>query len=349
MTERMVAVRKARSEPGFVLENIPIPKIAPDEVLVSVEAASVCGTDLSIWNWKGWSSRRVRPPLTVGHEMAGTVVGVGKDVRNVSLDDYISAESHVTCGVCKPCQTGQAHTCARTNILGVDRDGVFAEYAAIPEKVVWRNDRNKMPPEIATMQEPFGNAVFAVMEYDLRGAVVAVLGCGPIGLFSIGVARASGASIILATDLNESRLSMAQTMGADKVFNPARSGGGTAAWLREVTGGEGPDVVVEVSGASEALESALKGVRSGGSVTLVGIPSKRIEIDVANDLIFKNIKLHAINGRRIFDTWYKTQKLLESGVVDIRPLITHQFGLDEIDRAMGLIESGHACKIILRP
>ena len=349
MAETMVAVRKARPEQGFVVEDVPIPEIAPDEVLVAVEATSVCGTDLSIWKWKGWSSKRVRPPLTVGHEMAGTVVEVGREVRNVAVGDYASAESHVTCGVCKPCRTGQAHTCARTSILGVDRDGVFAEYAAIPEKVVWKNDREKLPPEIATIQEPFGNAVFAAMEYDLRGAAVAVLGCGPIGLFMIGIARASGAAMVVATDVNDSRLSMAKTMGADRVFNPSGQAEDTAAWLKEVTGGDGPDAAFEASGAAAALDAALKGVRIGGRVTLVGIPSTSVEVDVANDLIFKNVTLHALNGRRIFDTWYKTQWLLESGAVDVRPLITHELDLEEIDRAMDLLASGDACKIILKP
>ena len=349
MAETMVAVRKARPGQGFDLEDVPIPEIRPDEVLVAVEAASVCGTDLSIWKWKGWSSQRIHPPLTVGHEFAGTVVEVGREVSDVSVGDYVSAESHVTCGVCKPCRTGQAHTCASTSILGVDRDGVFAEYAAIPEKVVWKNNRDKLPPEIATIQEPFGSAVFATMEYDLIGSAVAVLGCGPIGLFSVGIARASAAASILATDVNDDRLSMAKTMGADKVFNPSRQSEETATWLREVTGGDGPDFVFEVSGAVTALDSALKGVRSGGRVTLVGIPSSSVEIDVASDLIFKNIKLHAVNGRRIFETWYKTQWLLESGAVDVRPLITHELDMEEIDRAIDLLASGDACKIILRP
>lgn len=349
MAETMVAVRKARPERGFILEDVPIPDIAPDEVLVSIEATSVCGTDLSIWKWAGWSSQRVRPPLTVGHEMAGAVVEVGHEVRHVSVGDYVSAESHVTCGVCRPCRTGRAHTCARTSILGVDRDGVFAEYAAVPEKIVWKNNRDKLPPHVATLQEPFGNAVFATTEHDLRGSSVAVLGCGPIGLFSIGIARASGAASVVATDVNDRRLSMAKAMGADRVFNPSGRMSDAAAWLREATGGDGPDAVFEVSGAAAALDAALKGVRSGGRVILVGIPSTSVEIDVANDLIFKNVALHALNGRRIFDTWYKTRWLLESGAVDVSPLVTHRLDLEEIDHAMGLLASGDACKIILEP
>ena len=348
MTGNMVAVRKATAAPGFVVESVPIPRIAADEVLVAVEAASVCGTDATIWKWKGWSRHRVKPPLIVGHELAGSVVAVGSAVGKVAVGDYVSAESHVTCGACRPCRTGQAHICSRTSILGVDRDGVFAEYVALPETVVWHNNRDKLPPEIATMQEPFGNAVFATMENDLRGATVAVLGCGPIGLFSIGIARASGADRVLATDINDSRLGLAQLMGADDIHNPAR-GDDTSQWLKGETGGEGVDFVFEMSGAPTAINAAFKGARRGGHVTLVGIPHAAVEIDVAQDLIFRNLSVQAINGRRVFDSWYKTRRLLESGAVDLRPLISHELPLADIEQAMELLTSGQACKIILRP
>ena len=346
----MVAVRKVESAEGFAVERVPIPRIATDEVLVAVEAASVCGTDATIWKWKGWSRKRVRPPLTVGHELAGNVVEVGTDVENIAIGDYVSAESHVTCGVCRPCRTSQAHTCSRTSILGVDRDGVFADYVAIPESVIWHNDRDKLPPEIATMQEPFGNAVFATMEHDLRGAAVAVLGCGPVGLFAIGIARASGADRVLATDINDSRLRMAREMGAHDVHNPgAADAEETAAWLKDSTGGDGVDFVFEMSGAPSAVNAAFKGARRGGHVTLVGIPHGAIEIDVAQDLIFRNLSVLAINGRRVFESWYKTRWLLESGAVDLRPLISHELLLEDIDHAMNLLTNGQACKIILRP
>ena len=194
MPETMKAVRKAGPEPGLIIDEIPVPPVGRDEVLVGVEAASVCGTDLHIWKWDDWAASRVKPPLTIGHEFAGTVVEVGPDVTQVRVGDYVSAESHITCGLCFQCRTGQAHMCPRTKILGVDRDGVFAEYVSVPESVVWQNDREKLPPEIATLQEPFGNAVFATLAHDLAGQSVAVLGCGPVGLFSIGIAKASGPS-----------------------------------------------------------------------------------------------------------------------------------------------------------
>ena len=215
----MLALRKSAAEPGLRLEEIPVPAPAADEVLVEVETASVCGTDLHIYGWDEWSQGRIHPPLTLGHEFAGTVVERGELVQNVAVGDYVSAESHVTCGMCFQCRTGHAHMCERTRILGVDRDGAFARYVAVPESVIWRNDRSKLPPEIATLQEPFGNAVFATSEQDLAGRSVAVLGCGPIGLFTIGIARASGAAVVMAADRTPFRLGLAEKMGASATVN----------------------------------------------------------------------------------------------------------------------------------
>ena len=346
----MKAVRKVAAGPGFEIQDIPIPKPASGEVLVQVEAASVCGTDLHILNWDEWSAQRVDPPLTIGHEFAGTVVEVGERVEHVKVGDYVSAESHVTCGMCFQCRTGQAHMCPRTRILGVDLDGAFAEYVALPEKVIWQNDREKMPPEIATLQEPFGNAVLAALAHNLAGQSVAVLGCGPIGLFSIGIARASGASKVLAVDLNDFRLSLGKTMGADAALNAsdAGEGDGVADWLVEANEGFGVDIVLEMSGAASAVNAALKGVRDGGRVTLFGIPSKPVTIDVAESMIFKNLTVLALSGRRIFETWYKTRWILESGLVDVRPLITREMGLEDFSTAMELLSSGQASKIVLR-
>ena len=346
----MKAVRKVAAGPGFEIQDIPIPKPASGEVLVQVEAASVCGTDLHILNWDEWSAQRVDPPLTIGHEFAGTVVEVGASVEHVRVGDYVSAESHVTCGMCFQCRTGQAHMCPRTRILGVDLDGAFAEYVALPEKVIWQNDREKMPPEIATLQEPFGNAVLAALAHNLAGQSVAVLGCGPIGLFSIGIARASGASKVLAVDLNDFRLSLGKTMGADAALNAsdAGEGDGVADWLVEANEGFGVDIVLEMSGAASAVNAALKGVRDGGRVTLFGIPSKPVTIDVAESMIFKNLTVLALSGRRIFETWYKTRWILESGLVDVRPLITREIGLEDFGEALALLSSGQASKIVLR-
>ena len=348
MPELMRGVCKLEPAPGLTLAEIPVPSPGPGEVLVKVEAASLCGTDLHIHQWDEWSRQRIHPPLTLGHEFAGTVVAVGRDVRHASEGDYVSAESHVTCGMCFHCRTGQAHMCEQTQILGVDRNGAFAEYVVVPEAVLWKNDRSKLPPEIATLQEPFGNAVFATSAQDLAGRSVAVLGCGPIGLFTIGICRASGAAGVWAADLTPFRLRLATKMGATGTVRVSEVDN-VPAWFREQNDGYGLDVVFEMSGAPASITNAFQIVRNGGRVILFGIPSRPVEIDVAESLIFKNLNVLAVNGRKIFETWYKTRWMLESGVVDLRPLITHVYPLEKLHTGLQLIQAGEACKIVLLP
>jgi threonine 3-dehydrogenase len=344
----MLALRKVEPGAGLALDEIADPVAGPGEVVVEVEAASICGTDLHIKRWDEWSQQRIHPPLTLGHEFAGTVVEIGDDVDHVQVGDYVSAESHITCGMCFQCRTGQAHMCERTRILGVDREGAFARYVAVPESVIWQNDRTKLPPEIATLQEPFGNAVFATSEQDLAGRAVAVLGCGPIGLFTIAIARASGAAVVAASDRTPFRLSLAETMGAHATVNVEETPDAPA-WFREHNEGHGYDVVFEMSGSPRAIADAFKIARNGGRVLLFGIPSRPVEIDVAESLIFKNLDVLAVNGRRIFATWYKTRWLLESGVVDLRPLITDEIALEDFEQAFEKLEAGEACKIVVYP
>lgn len=344
----MWAVRKQRAAAGLDLVEVPVPAIGDDEVLVRVEAASICGTDLHIYKWDDWARQRIRPPLVLGHEFAGTVVDAGRLVRNARVGDYVSAESHVTCGSCFHCRTGRAHMCEQTRILGVDRDGAFAEYVAVPDSVLWQNDRAKLPPELATLQEPFGNAVFAVGHTDLAGKTVGVFGCGPVGLFSIGIARASGAGRVLATDTRLFRLDLARRMGAHAVVDVSATRSAAAA-LVELNEGEHLDVVFEMSGAPESIETAFEAARNGGRVILFGIPAHPVEVDIAEALIFKNLDVSAVSGRQVWDTWYRTRWLLEHGVVDLRPLVTAECGLDGFQHAFDLLASGDACKIVLRP
>ena len=348
MPETMRAVRKAKNEPGLVLEDIPIPEVGHHDVLIQVEAASICGTDVHIWKWDEWSQQRIHTPLTLGHELAGTVVAVGDLAEEVKVGDYVCAESHVTCGHCFQCRTGQAHMCPRTQILGVDRDGCFAEYISVPESVIWKNDRGKLPPEIATLQEPFGNAVYATLTNELPGKTVAVYGCGPIGLFGIGIDPGSGAAAVFAVDPVGYRLDLAKQMGAVKTFCPSGEDD-VVSDILEANEGFGVDVVLEMSGASLAITNAFQTVRNGGHITLFGIPSRPVEIDVAENMIFKNLTVYALNGRRIWDSWYQTRWLLESGVVDLRPLITRDMAFDQINEAMELLANGEACKIVVRP
>lgn len=348
MADMMQAIRKTSAGAGLEVVQVPVPFPGPEDVLVYVEAASICGTDLHIWKWDDWSSRRIKPPLTLGHEFCGTIVAAGKDVHHAAVGDFVSAESHVTCGMCYQCRTGQAHMCPNTRILGVDRDGAFANFVVVPEKVIWQNKRSKMPPEIATLQEPFGNAVFATMNQDLSGKSVLVLGCGPIGLFTICIAKAVGAKSVFASDIHPYRLDLAKKMGATQVFN-ASDGVDIVDSVVEANGGYGVDFVLEMSGAPSAITSGFRVVRNGGSVILFGIPSKPVEIDVAENMIFKNLTVLALNGRRIFDTWYKTRWLLEGGVVDLRPLITKTIGFEEMMDSLEMLARGDACKIVLLP
>ena len=350
MSRTMRAIRKLAPGPGLTLvQDAPVPEPGPHDVLIQVEAASVCGTDLHIYRWDEWSQHRIKPPLTLGHEFAGTVVQMGESVENVRVGDFVSAESHITCGMCFQCRTGQAHMCPQTKILGVDRDGAFAEFVSVPSKVIWRNDRSKIPPEIATLQEPFGNAVFATLAHELPGQSVAVFGCGPIGLFSTAIARASGAARIFASDINPYRLQLAKKMGATFLYNPKSESASVEEWFLEHNEGSGVDIALEMSGSPEGIAGAFKVVRNGGRVTLFGIPARAVELDVAENIIFKNLTVLGLNGRKIFETWFRTRWLLETGVVDLHPLITLETTFDEFEEAFHRLDSGKACKIILKP
>ena len=339
-------VKYAAGSGNMEIRDVPEPVPGPGQVKIAVEKTGICGSDLHIFHSD--IAIPLRPPVITGHEFAGTVVETGRVVRHVAAGDYVSAESHVTCGNCAHCRTGRAHMCEHTRILGVDRDGAFAEYVAVPESVIWQNDRSKLPPELATLQEPFGNAVFAVGHADLVGKTVAILGCGPVGLFSIGIARASGAGRVLASDTKPFRLRLAERMGVHEAL-AASSVDDVPAWVVERNEGEHVDVVFEMSGAPEAIADAFRIARNGGRVILFGIPAQPVELDVAEALIFKNLDVSAVSGRQVWDTWYRTRWLLEHGVVDLRPLITAELGLDGFERAFELLGSGEACKIVLHP
>jgi threonine 3-dehydrogenase len=238
--------------------------------------------------------------------------------------------------------------CERTQILGVDRNGGFADYIVVPASVVWQNDRAKLPPELACLQEPFGNAVFATATQDLAGRAVAVLGCGPVGLFAIAIARAFGAGRLLASDHVPYRMELARQLGAEDVVNVDEVEN-VPEWFLEHNEGVGMGIVFEMSGALRAIEDAFGIVRHGGNVVLFGIPSRPATIDIAESLIFKNLTVSAVNGREIWETWYTTRWLLEHGVVDLRPLITAELPLERFEEGFALLEAGEACKIVLRP
>jgi len=342
----MRAVVKEGAAPGARLVERPVPSPAPGEVLIRVGASSICGTDYHVYSWDAWAAGRVHPPLVMGHECGGEVVALGRGSRGVGLGDIVSIETHVACGVCLPCRTGNAHICEEVSILGVDRDGSFAEYLAVPAANVWKNAPGT-DPALAAIQEPFGNAVHTVFAGEVTGQSVAVVGCGPIGIMAVGVARAAGAARIIASDLSGSRLEMAQRMGATHLVNASRES--LAERLMEITDGQGVDVVLEMSGSGEALTEALRGSRNGARVSLLGLPSHPVSLDLAEDVIMRGITLQGITGRRMFQTWYQGHALQEAGLIDLLPLITHRLPLSEFDEAMRLLKSGEAVKIVLIP
>lgn len=340
----MRALVKERPGPGAAIRDLPIPEPGPGEVLVRVEAASVCGTDLHIERWNAWAEENFGPtPLVFGHEMAGTVVARGPDAMNVRIGDLVAAESHLVDWTCYQCRTGRAHVCRNLRILGVHAPGSFAEYAVIPERNAWVTEG--LPADVAALQEPMGNAVHAVFVEEIAGLTVAVLGCGPIGLMAIAIARLAGARAVFATDINAERLAMAKRMGADEAID-ARTD--VPARLLGLTDGEGVDVVLEMSGSEAALHQGLQAVTNGGRVSLLGTHTAPATIDLSAEIIFKGIRVYGITGRRLFETWYRTTALLEEGL-DLTPIITHRLPLSEYARAFELVAEGHAGKIVLLP
>lgn len=343
MTATMIGLVKAERKPGAVLKEVPVPAYGPDEVLVRVKASSICGTDVHIYKWDDWAARTVVTPNVFGHEFAGIVEAVGDKVTNVKAGDHVSGEGHIVCGVCKACRTGNAHVCPHTRSFGITLPGCFGEYAVLRASNVIQNDP-KLPFEIACLQDPLGNAVQTVLAGDIVGKSVAVVGVGPIGLMSIAVAKACGSGTIIAVDINPYRLEMAKTMGADVIVNSKEVNSVQA--IREATNGEGAEVVLEMSGHPDAIRDALKAAAQAGRVSLLGIPSKEVSFDLAEDVIFKGLQLIGITGRRMYDTWYQLKGLVERGRIDLTPLITHRLTLDRYEEAFDLMSSGNCGKIV---
>lgn len=342
----MQAIVKAEPKPGAQLQEVAVPEIGPRDVLVRVRVASICGTDLHIYSWDRWSARRIRPPLIFGHEFCGVIEKVGAEVSAVREGDFVSAEMHLACGRCYQCRTGQRHLCLDARIIGIDADGCFAEFVKIPESNIWRIDP-AIPSEYAAVLDPLGNAVHAVLAGQIAGLSVAVTGCGPIGLFAIAVAKACGAGPIFATEPQAYRRKLAEKMGATLVIDPSASEPAPA--VLDATEGVGADVVLEMSGNPRAVRGAFQMLRRGGRISLLGIPSKPLELDLANDVIFKGATVQGIHGRRVFDTWYKMQALLKSGALDLSPLITERIPLSDFERGMELLLSGNASKVLMYP
>jgi threonine 3-dehydrogenase len=338
----MKALVKIAAERGFALRDVPVPSIREDEVLVRIRRAGVCGTDVHLYEWDAWAQGRCRPPFIVGHEFAGDVVEVGRLVETVRVGDRVTAEGHIVDPASFFSRTGDAHADPATRIIGVDRDGCFAEYIAMPASNIWPLP-DTISYEIGGILDPLGNAFHTALTADLAGAVVLITGCGPIGAFAVGICRAAGAARVIATDVNPVRLALAKQMGAHDAVVP----GDAAAAIAMASGGLGADVVLEMSGHPAAVQQAFALVRNAGRIQLLGIPTAPVPVDFARDVIFKGLTIYGVVGRRMYDTWHLMTRFLTAGLFDPTPIITHRLPLEGIDEAMHLIASGQAGKVVL--
>ncbi|UCE96982.1 MAG: L-threonine 3-dehydrogenase [Candidatus Bathyarchaeota archaeon] len=355
--EIMYAVVKTKRARGAEITAVNIPSISRNEVLVKVKSASICGTDVHIWDWNAWAQDRIRKiPLVFGHEFCGDVIDIGADVTSVKVGDFVSGETHIADGTCYQCQTDRMHVCQNLQILGVDRDGAFADYVALPERNTWKNDP-KLDPGVASIQEPLGNAIQAALPHDnledIAGNNVAVLGCGPIGLMAIAVVRALGAAKIFATagGLNKVRMGLATRMGADLVLSAAVEGANIPQIILDETDGNGVDVALEMSGAPAALEQTFRILTFGGRVSLLGLFDTSVRFDFNNSMIFKAAKVYGISGRRMFQTWYQAKGLLSHSEFQnkIASVITHKLTMENVEEGIELINSKNAAKVVLEP
>jgi threonine 3-dehydrogenase len=340
----MRALAKTHPGPGAELIQRPVPTPGPGEVLLKMEAASICGTDAHLYNWDPWAAEILKPPVILGHELAGRVAATGAGVSRVREGDLVGVESHIVCWDCAQCRAGDMHLCRDLKVIGAHVDGGFAEYVVIPETNAIES--NGLDPAVVALQEPMGNAVHAAFVEPIEGRSVAVTGAGPIGVLAVAIARAAGASWVVATDVEPYRLELARTMGADLALDARDTD--TAERIIAETGGDGVEVVLEMSGSQAALDQALHFITRGGRISLLGIFASPVEMHLSDLVIQKGLRLYGVYGRKIYDTWERTQALLRGGL-DVSPVLTHRFDLADWERGFDLIASRHAGKVVLLP
>jgi len=338
----MKALVKARAEPGIWLEDVPEPAVGHNDVLIKVNRSAICGTDMHIYNWDAWAQKTIPVPMAVGHEYAGEIVEVGSEVRGFAAGDRVSGEGHITCGFCRNCRAGRRHLCRNTQGVGVNRPGSFAQYLSIPASNVFKLPAS-VDDEIASFLDAFGNATHTALAFSVVGEDVLITGAGPIGIMAVAIARYCGARHVVVTDVNDYRLQLATQMGASKTINVARDSLDAA--MRELGMEEGFDVGFEMSGTPSALRDMLRTMNHGGSISMLGIPPGDTAIDW-NQVIFKGLVIKGIYGREMFETWYKMSAMLQSGL-DVRPVVTHRFGIRDFREGFEIMNSGKSGKIIL--
>jgi threonine 3-dehydrogenase len=336
------ALVKAHAEPGLVVEDVPVPAIGRDDVLIRVLRTGVCGTDLHIYEWDGWAQTNVRAPLVIGHEFVGEIVQVGSDVHDLTLGDLVSGEGHLVCGRCRNCMAGRRVQCARTKGVGVNYPGAFAEFIALPATNVWRHPKD-IDLDVAAIFDPFGNAVHTALTFPILGEDVLITGAGPIGLMAAIVARHAGARYVVVTDVSPYRLDLAKRIGVTLAADV--SGTTVADAMHKLDMREGFDVGLEMSGKPAALREMLASMTHGGKVALLGLPTEEFGIDWAH-LVTNMITIKGIYGRQMFETWYEMSVLIQSGL-DISPVITHRFDTADYEQAFATVRSGECGKVVL--
>ena len=338
----MKALVKAKAERGIWMRDIAEPEVGHNDVLIRVNRTAICGTDIHIYQWDDWAQHTIPVPLAVGHEFAGTIVECGIEVKGLQPGDRVSAEGHITCGVCRNCRAGRRHLCMNTQGVGVNRPGAFAEFLAVPAFNVFKLP-DVITDDMASILDPLGNATHTALSFDLVGEDVLITGAGPIGIMAVAIARYAGARHIVITDVNDYRLDLARTMGASVALNVTKDSIDDT--MQALGMEEGFDVGMEMSGNPQAFRDLLRTMHHGGKVALLGIPPDETSIDW-NEVIFKGLIIKGIYGREMFETWYKMSSMLQSGL-DIEPIITHHFGIDDYLPAFDLMESGQTGKVIL--
>ncbi|MGF1908709.1 L-threonine 3-dehydrogenase [Vibrio kasasachensis] len=339
---KIKALSKLKPEQGIWMTEVDKPKLGHNDLLIKIKKTAICGTDVHIYNWDEWSQNNIPVPMVVGHEYVGEVVGIGQEVRGYALGDRVSGEGHITCGYCRNCRAGRTHLCRNTIGVGVNRTGCFSEYLVIPAFNAFKIP-DGISDDLASIFDPFGNAVHTALSFNLVGEDVLITGAGPIGIMAAAVAKHAGARYVVITDVNEYRLDLARKMGVTRAINAEIDS------LDEVMSDlkmlEGFDVGLEVSGSPSAFNSMLKTINHGGQIALLGIPPPDMGIDW-HQVIFKGLKIKGIYGREMFETWYKMATLIQSGL-DLTPVITHQFKVDDFQKAFDVMRSGASGKVIL--
>jgi len=342
MTAQMKALAKLHPEKGIWMTEAAVPTVGPNDLLIKIKKTAICGTDMHIYAWDEWSQNTIPVPMIVGHEYVGEVVDMGVEVAGFNAGDRVSGEGHITCGHCRNCRAGRRHLCRNTFGVGVDRQGAFAEYLVIPAFNAFKIPDN-ISDDLAAIFDPFGNAVHTALSFNLIGEDVLITGAGPIGIMAAAVAKHVGARHVVITDVNEYRLELARKMGASRAVNVAEQN--IAEVMSELGMTEGFDVAMEMSGVPSAFTSMLENMNHGGKIAMLGIPSSDMAIDWTK-VIFKGLVIKGIYGREMFETWYKMASLIQSGL-DLSPMLTHQFPIDEFQAGFEMMESGQSGKVIL--